>query len=43
MQPGKLQGMSAASWTAGGYDYLLIGGVDPDLIRSAAGGLVGRI
>ena len=39
----ELQGMSAASWTAGGYDYLLIGGDDPDLIRSVADGLAGRI
>ena len=43
LQVSELQGMSAASWTAGGYDYLLIGGTDPGLITSVASGLVGRI
>ena len=43
LQISELQGMSAASWTAGGYDYLLIGGTDPELISSVAAGLVDRI
>ena len=39
----ELQGMSAASWSRDGYDYLLIGGSDAALIAATAGKLTGRL
>lgn len=36
VQSAELEGMSSASWTKDGYDYLLIGGREPSTIKSAA-------
>jgi len=36
LQLTEMEGMQAASWNSGGYDYLLIGGRDKALIREAA-------
>lgn len=38
-----LEGMSAASWSKGGYDYLLIGGTDQTLISDMAAQYIGSI
>ncbi len=39
----ELHGMSAASWSRDGYDYLLIGGSDAALIAATAGKLTNRL
>ncbi len=36
LQVRTMEGMSSAYWAANGYEYLLIGGSDPDLIESVA-------
>ncbi len=43
IQVAELQGMSAASWSRDGYDYLLIGGSDAALIASTADRLTDRL
>lgn len=39
----ELQGMSAATWTSNGFDYLLIGGTDAPLIRDVTEKIVAQL